>query len=660
MRKKQGISLIVLVITIIVMIILAAAIIISLTNAGIINKASDAVTESDLKLIQQECEVVKMIEIGNYYSNTLHHAKLNKALLLTKLNEHFKGSTKSGDRIITSDGKYVIIVGDDLSINVGINIPGKKNNLTLTATYNSPVTEMPYTIYVTPVIEGWEKKDETTGVTYSSYEEYAAAILDTISEEELEQVFVDGYNYWNVENDWREPLYKNIDELVNTWSSIYDGNAYTTLEGMLELYECNSVAELALSFQAIKPEGYFGGFYIEYAREKIQDLTDSKEDVYMQGRLYLAERESWGNLTILKNAATFEEFVLADMQIEGITSFTALVDKYNEMCEFCTITEEDMLIILKTVYLMEYDELLESDLEDGQVLIKSSTGLDRKVMTGTTVEFYSAILGTVTFEAISYNGKKASASVTPIHSFEGEQAKLIDNYGDSTVAPTDASYFEYEFDDTNMTAKIVQVKSQYAEYSLYTNGRGEQKNFVVSMIDAAGNQLTDVILPYEVTVEGKGTYKITGLGQFFSFINSPYMTGTSKMTSIVVPNSITEIDVWAFARCAELKTLRLPAYLNTIAGALCQYCEGLTTVEFPLGVQIIEASAFYGCDNLTIVSLPTTVKEIESNAFQGGLTTVNYAGTKAQWESITKASNWTTGVITINCSDGSFTVGVNK
>ena len=43
MKKKQGISLIVLVITIIVMIILAASVVITLSNTGVINRASQAV-----------------------------------------------------------------------------------------------------------------------------------------------------------------------------------------------------------------------------------------------------------------------------------------------------------------------------------------------------------------------------------------------------------------------------------------------------------------------------------------------------------------------------------------------------------------------------------------------------------------------------------------
>ena len=53
MKKKQGISLIVLVITIIVMIILASSVMVTLSNTGIITKANQAVTVSDIKQVEQ-------------------------------------------------------------------------------------------------------------------------------------------------------------------------------------------------------------------------------------------------------------------------------------------------------------------------------------------------------------------------------------------------------------------------------------------------------------------------------------------------------------------------------------------------------------------------------------------------------------------------------
>ena len=46
-KQRQGISLIVLVITIIIMIILAGAIILALNNSGIIGRATEATDKSD-------------------------------------------------------------------------------------------------------------------------------------------------------------------------------------------------------------------------------------------------------------------------------------------------------------------------------------------------------------------------------------------------------------------------------------------------------------------------------------------------------------------------------------------------------------------------------------------------------------------------------------
>ena len=62
-KNKKGISLIVLVITIIVMIILAAAIIISISNSGIVNRANEAVDETNKS---QAIELANMIWANEY------------------------------------------------------------------------------------------------------------------------------------------------------------------------------------------------------------------------------------------------------------------------------------------------------------------------------------------------------------------------------------------------------------------------------------------------------------------------------------------------------------------------------------------------------------------------------------------------------------------
>ena len=70
MEKRQGISLIVLVITIIVMIILAAAIIISLNNSGIIGKAQTAADKTSKANEEEEMQVLYGEVLLAKYTNT--------------------------------------------------------------------------------------------------------------------------------------------------------------------------------------------------------------------------------------------------------------------------------------------------------------------------------------------------------------------------------------------------------------------------------------------------------------------------------------------------------------------------------------------------------------------------------------------------------------
>lgn len=64
-KNKSRISLIVLVITMIVMIKLAAAIILSLSNSGIIGKANSAVQANNVAQIKESVALLQMDEMIN-------------------------------------------------------------------------------------------------------------------------------------------------------------------------------------------------------------------------------------------------------------------------------------------------------------------------------------------------------------------------------------------------------------------------------------------------------------------------------------------------------------------------------------------------------------------------------------------------------------------
>ena len=109
LNNKRGISLIVLVITIIVMIVLATAIILSLQSSGIIVKANEAKTKSDIANVKQvvamassEWQLMDASEQSKYSRSFKNYAneKLNKAGYLTE--------SKYGSYEVTEDGNLYV------------------------------------------------------------------------------------------------------------------------------------------------------------------------------------------------------------------------------------------------------------------------------------------------------------------------------------------------------------------------------------------------------------------------------------------------------------------------------------------------------------------------------------------------------------------------
>ena len=107
MQKKQGISLIVLVITIIVMIILAASVVITLSNTGVINRASQAVDLTNEAAVQ---DLAALTWADAYMSNKRGTDLVNEV------------TTKLGEQGVTAD-KWNISVTD-----TGVTVTNKNSS----------------------------------------------------------------------------------------------------------------------------------------------------------------------------------------------------------------------------------------------------------------------------------------------------------------------------------------------------------------------------------------------------------------------------------------------------------------------------------------------------------------------------------------------------
>lgn len=83
----------------------------------------------------------------------------------------------------------------------------------------------------------------------------------------------------------------------------------------------------------------------------------------------------------------------------------------------------------------------------------------------------------------------------------------------------------------------------------------------------------------------------------------------SGITSITIPNSVTQIGARAFRACRNLTSVVIPDGVTEIQDGTFLLCNNLSSVVFPSGLLYIGSNAFYKC-NLTSVVLPGTVKNI--------------------------------------------------
>ena len=126
--------------------------------------------------------------------------------------------------------------------------------------------------------------------------------------------------------------------------------------------------------------------------------------------------------------------------------------------------------------------------------------------------------------------------------------------------------------------------------------------------DADNRYAGDVVVPPSVTYLGQ-SYTVTAIDQ-------TAFDGDALLTSVTLPESVTELPYRAFQRCTSLAQVTLPPTLTLIGPQAFGMCTALTSITLPENLDSIGVQAFAGCRNLAEIEvLNATPPALGGSAF---------------------------------------------
>lgn len=151
-------------------------------------------------------------------------------------------------------------------------------------------------------------------------------------------------------------------------------------------------------------------------------------------------------------------------------------------------------------------------------------------------------------------------------------------------------------------------------------------NHADTVVDATvdtinSERVTSVTLPNSIMTIGDGAFENCHKITSFTIPSNVVSIGeaafkNTNITTITIPEGVTEIKADTFHGCDKLENLKLPEMLTSIGDNAFAHCEKLTAVKIPEGVTQIGKDAFFFCKSLTSVILPNTLKSIGEAAFE--------------------------------------------
>ena len=117
----------------------------------------------------------------------------------------------------------------------------------------------------------------------------------------------------------------------------------------------------------------------------------------------------------------------------------------------------------------------------------------------------------------------------------------------------------------------------------------------------------DIVIPGTVRYGGE-TYSVVKL------VDEAF-AGQEGITSVTLPNSVTELGTGCFSRCGGLESITLSESLTALPEKCLYWCDKLTSITIPEGVTSLGDGCFDHCQELKTVTLPEGLTTLGDNCF---------------------------------------------
>jgi len=137
---------------------------------------------------------------------------------------------------------------------------------------------------------------------------------------------------------------------------------------------------------------------------------------------------------------------------------------------------------------------------------------------------------------------------------------------------------------------------------------------------------TDMVIPavcperHDVKAIQTGGFKASGTNSY---------PAAANITSVIIPNTVTQISAEAFADCANLTSVIIGNNVEIIDSAAFDACTNLLEIKIPASVYAINRWAFSSCTSLTRVTFEGNISwaSLDTTAFgQSGWSGYGYIG----------------------------------